>query len=185
MSSAITGGTGATPSVLSHDGAQVVKFDATGISTGAGKRLAQIQTFTTGAVATGTGGFPRTDAIPQSSGGDQYMSLTITPTNAASTLEIDITANAAISAGDFITAALFQDSTVNALSAVIIQPGSAGFTQAINFKHLLVAGTTLATTFKVRLGNNNADTLTFNGTAGGRLLGGVMASRITIKEYLP
>lgn len=39
-----------------------------------------------------------------------------------------------------------------------------------------------ATTFKVRIGGTSAGATTFNGSGGGRKLGGVMASSITITE---
>jgi hypothetical protein len=47
--------------------------------------------------------------------------------------------------------------------------------------HYMTAGTTSATTFKVR-GGVNAGTLTFNGEVGARLFGGVCASSITVTE---
>jgi hypothetical protein len=46
----------------------------------------------------------------------------------------------------------------------------------------MTAGTIIATTFKVRVGCSGAGTTTFNGVAGGRIFGGVMASSITITE---
>jgi hypothetical protein len=48
----------------------------------------------------------------------------------------------------------------------------------------MTSGTTSATTFKVRAGANAAGTTTFNGTAGARLFGGVMASSMVIREVL-
>jgi hypothetical protein len=51
----------------------------------------------------------------------------------------------------------------------------------------MVAGTTSSTTFKARAGRDGsgAGTLTINGAATARLLGGVMASSITIMEVTP
>jgi len=45
----------------------------------------------------------------------------------------------------------------------------------------MTAGTTSATTFKFRVGINSG-TFTFNGYSGGRKLGGVAASSMTITE---
>jgi hypothetical protein len=76
---------------------------------------------------------------------------------------------------------LFQDSTANALAcAAQYQP--AGQLVTINFSHYMTAGTTSATTFKVRAGNGGSGTTTFNGVSAGRLFGGVISSSITITE---
>ena len=47
----------------------------------------------------------------------------------------------------------------------------------------MTAGTTSATTFRVRAGLNSAGTTTFNGASSARYYGGTLASSITIKEY--
>jgi len=150
------------------------------------RQLAQSVTYTTGAVATGTTVIPLDDTIPQNTEGDQYMSLAITPTNASSTLEITVNwygANDTLNS--YLMMALFQDSTTNALASAFI-----GNTQLANgisngsLVHSMTAGTTSATTFKVRAGANGGTT-TFNGRNAGRIFGGNMASRITINEYLP
>jgi hypothetical protein len=147
--------------------------------------MAQIQTFQTGAVATGTTIIPSDDTIPQITEGDQYMTLAITPTNASSTLEIDVTFVASWSVGFGATAALFQDSTANAIAACMFFQTTPTGVNTITFKHIMTAGTTSSTTFRLRAGADRAATMTFNGYSGGRALGGVMSSRITIKEYLP
>ena len=151
--------------------------------------LAQIVTFQTGAVATGTTIIPLDDTIPQNTEGDQYMSLAITPVNALSTLEIDVLCHiSGGTAGNLkLIAALFKDSDANALSADVIgfDAGSANQAAPIAFKFIMSSGSTSPITFKVRGGSNVATTTTFNGSASARIFGGVMASRITIKEYLP
>lgn len=150
------------------------------------RRVAQIVTYATGAAATGTGTIPFDDTIPQNTEGDQYMSLAITPTSASSTLEIEVTVFASTTAAATnMCVALFQDSTANALAAGYTVTVSNTCLVCITYKHIMAAGTTSATTFKVRAGPDAAGTVTFNGLYGGRRYGGVMPSRITIKEYLP
>lgn len=150
------------------------------------RQLAQMVTFQTGAVATGTTLIPADNTIPQITEGDQYMTQVITPTNALSTLEIDVTFIFAHSAASStITAALFQDATANALAAAFVTIPFAGYTNTLTFTYTMVAGTTSATTFRVRSGADSAGTTTFNGFGGGQKLGGVLSSRITIKEFLP
>lgn len=150
------------------------------------RQLAQVQTFVTGALATGTTILPLDDTIPQNTEGDQYMSLAITPTNASSTLEIDVEwfgANDTLNT--YMMMALFQDTTANALASGFI--GNIQIANGIvngKLQHSMTAGTTSATTFKVRAGGNGGTT-TFNGRNAGRIFGGNMASRITIREYLP
>jgi hypothetical protein len=161
--------------------------DATGtlLSTSSGKLPVQIVTTQVGTLATGTTLVPFDNTIPQSTEGDQYMTLAITPTNVNSTLEIDVLWCGGNSGGNYLAVCLFQDSTANSLAA----SWNAGFQNntpiSISLKHLMTAGTLSATTFKVRCGGIGAGTTTFNGFSGNQLFGGVMASRITIKEYLP
>lgn len=157
-----------------------------GTGSATSRTLAQTVNTQTGAVATGSTVIPYDDTIPQNTEGDQYMSLAITPTNASSTLEIDVVIH--VSSGSAVgqnIVALFQDSTANALAAVVNQQFASGQPATIAFKHTMTAGTTSATTFKVRAGPVSAATMTFNGASGARNMGGVMASSITIKEYLP
>ena len=147
---------------------------------------AQIVTSTSGTLATGTTIIPFDNTIPQNTEGDQYLSLAITPQNASSTLEINVvlivSGTAWSSAGGIV--ALFQDATANALAAVA-DGLTNNLAHSISFTHFMAAGTTSATTFKVRAGCGGAGTTTVNGQSGAQLMGGLSASRITIKEYLP
>ena len=147
--------------------------------------IIQIVNTQTGAVATGTTTMPQDDTIPQNTEGDQYMTLAITPTNSSNKLKIDVVWHGSNNntGSNIMVAALFQDSTANALAA-----GSGGTHDAANdmqhiyFNHFMTAGTTSETTFKVRAGFNASGTTTFNGAASSRRLGGVFASSITITE---
>jgi len=150
-----------------------------------GKAVAQVVTSASGAVATGTTVLPVDDTIPQITEGDQYLSLAITPQSATSLLEIDVECHLSSSIVTNICAALFQDATANALSATYHYEAAAGGIFPLVIKYIMTSGTTSATTFRVRGGGGGAGTTTFNGSGGGRLFGGVLASRITIKEYLP
>jgi hypothetical protein len=145
----------------------------------------QIVTTQVGSLATGTTLIPFDDTIPQNTEGDQYMTLAITPTNVNSTLEIDVLWNGASSVTNYMAACLFQDSTASALAVSWSNLNTSNIPMFLSLKHLMTAGTLSATTFKVRVGAISAGTTTFNGFGGARYFGGVMASRITIKEYLP
>lgn len=148
--------------------------------------VVQIANTQTGAVATGTTVMVDDDSIPQNTEGDEYMTLAVTPTNASNILYIDVVAvisNSSSSAGTLMCA-LFQDSTANALaaSAEAYDTNSDTRPRTMTFRHKMTAGTTSATTFKVRAGFDAAGTTTFNGQSGSRILGGVLASSITITE---
>lgn len=144
-------------------------------------RIVQVVNTITGAVATGTTVIPFDDTIPQSGEGDQYMTLAITPTNSGNKLKIDVVVVGAGSVNSYNYAALFQDSTADALAAVATEIATGGDISTVKFTHYMSAGTTSATTFKVRAGSG-AGTYTFNGVASGRIFGGIMASSITITE---
>lgn len=141
-----------------------------------------------GAFATGTTILPLDDTIPENDEGDEYMTQAITPTSAANLLAIEhsgyfggITGNAI---GQII-AALFQDDTVNALAAAVGGKDTATETIcAVHLEHCMLAGTTSASTLKIRAGGNAAGTLTFNGNSSARLFGGVYASRLDVREIM-
>ena len=143
----------------------------------------QIVSTITGALGTGTTTMPLDDTIPQNTEGDQYMSLAITPTSATNKLVIEVTAVCSNSTGSTKNLALFQDSTANALAAVSEYNGTATGTDTMSLNYVMAAGTTSATTFKVRIGSDAAGTITFNGFSGQRRMGGVYASSIIITEY--
>ncbi len=158
---------------------------AWGATPSATGNIAQVVNTQTGAVATGTTATPFDDTIPQITEGDQYMTQAITPTSATNKLKIDVVWQGANSNNSsYIIVALFQDSTANALAVAStgVSSASAGLPFTITFTHYMTAGTTSATTFKVRAGCPAGATITFNGISSARLYGGVAASSITITE---
>jgi len=146
--------------------------------------IVQVVNTQTGAVATGTTVMPDDDTIPQLSEGVQFMSLSVTPTSATNKLKIDVVlflSHSSTGGEATLTAALFQDSSADALAAMQ-HTDPYNRARPISFTHYMTAGTTIATTFKVRAGCDVAGTSTFNGMSGGRRMGGIMASSITITE---
>jgi hypothetical protein len=149
--------------------------------------VVQVVKTQTGAVATGTTLTPLDDTIPQNTEGDEYMTLAITPTNSSNILVIDVSLFATGNGTTWIILGLFQDSTASALAASANYQNIGGGACNVHLRHHMVAGTTSSTTFKARAGRDGsgAGTLTINGAATARLLGGVMASSITIMEVTP
>jgi len=180
-----TGGTSATKMTI--DGAGAVTLAAplplasggTGITTAA-TAVVQIVNVTDGALATGTTVIPQDDTIPQKTEGDEWMTLAITPKASSNKLFIQAVVNMSADSALDSCIALFQDTTANALAASARHNYAEPDIFTIN--HFMEAGTTSATTFKIR-GGSNAGTTRFNGKGANRLYGGVMSSSITITEY--
>ena len=148
----------------------------------AGGKVVQVVNTSTGAYATGTTTIPCDDTIPQKTEGTEFMTLAITPTSSSNKLIIRVQYNFGTNVVHQHTAALFQDDTANALASTAHYPDTATGTASVIFSHYMTAGTTSATTFKVRAGSCAAGSSYFNGSGAGRLHGGVNASGITITE---
>ncbi len=110
-----------------------------------------------------TGQVYNDDTVPQKTEGAELMTRAITPNDSANILVIEgivncgFTGNGA-SAGIKILG-LFQDTTANALATATVEDttqGSANGRFQIIFRHRMAAGTTSATTFKVRLGSSSS-----------------------------
>ena len=146
--------------------------------------ILQVVSTTDSALATGTTIMNTDDSIPQNNEGNEYMTLAITPKNAANTLVIEATMQLSSNAtSNDLMAALFQDATAGALAAVGDVMAAAIRLHTVDLRHVMLAGTVSATTFKIRAGTNVAGTTTFNGEAGARRYGGVAASSMVIREY--
>lgn len=126
-------------------------------------------------------------STPQSTDGVEVVTATITPKSATSVLLIEFRANGSsnnVAANHSI--ALFRDSTASALAAAHNTFGAAtgGNTDyRLDIQHRLVAGSTTATTFKIRIGPSNASFISYvNRSYAGTRFGGGNIARITITE---
>ena len=138
----------------------------------------------TGAVATGSTTIPFDDTIPQITEGDQYMTQSITPVSSANLLAVSGEANLGNSVSNFTIAAIFRDAIANALAVSKNYVATAGADSTGILSVAQLAGATSASTFRLRAGPNAAATLTFNGSAGGRLFGGTMNSYLQVQEIM-
>ena len=147
-------------------------------------KVVQVVNVISGALVTGTTVSPAGDTIPQIGEGIEVMTLAVSPTNASNKLHIQvvIATYASSATGQLATCALFQDSTAAALASEVNTQAAANFNSRLGITHYMTAGTTSATTFKVRLGCHQAGTTSFNGTNGTRQMGGLLTSSITITE---
>lgn len=155
---------------------------------GGGGIVLQVLTSQSVTYVTGTGSaIPIDDTIPQSTEGDQYFSITITPGNASNRLLIEAALNlAASNVNAWFTLALFQDSGTGAIAASTQFLPTSGGIVAATLRFIMAAGTTSATTFKLRAGVQSGDTPAYmNGNSSGRFLGGVMVSGMSVTEITP
>lgn len=167
--------TGAIPTAAIANGA----IDYTKVAAGA---AVQFVTNSASAVATTTTTIPFDDTIPQIGEGAEFITCTITPKSATNILVVEVNAFYYYSVLTHIVQALFQDATANALTATVTLVG-ANEGATIPIRYTMVAGTTSATTFRIRAGGSGAGTLTFNGVAGGRLFNTIPKAFMTITEY--
>ncbi len=140
-----------------------------------------------GAVATGTTTTPIDDTIPQNTEGNQFMTLSTSPTVSANLLCISHAGVYSYSGATdaYICVALFQDSTAGALAAALgARSATANAVGEPAILHVMRAGTTSSTTFKIRAGVASAGTITFNGSAGARLFGGGLKSYLRVEEIV-
>lgn len=153
------------------------------------------QTFTTSKIvqivnapltawAKSTTTIPTDDTIPQNTEGTELMTLAITPKNVNNILLIEFSTFGYTGAATLISLALFQDTTAGALSAIWLLNDTSKAGSGL-LRHVMVAGTTSATTFKIRFGNSSSTLeADINGTTS-RYFGGVAATLFTITEFTP
>jgi len=158
-----------------------VNFSGATFTPPAGYQVQQAQA-STAAASVINAVIPLDDTIPQNSEGTELTAIatTITPKSATNVLEFECLVPYNLGSAATVIAALFQDSTANAIAAGWSGTAAAADNGFIILRHRMVAGTTSATTFKIRLGA--AVAFTVNGSSGNRFLGGVMAARLTVKE---
>lgn len=125
---------------------------------------------------------PFDDTIPQSGEGTEYMTQAITPTSATNILHIEVIMFCSRSNGGECIAALFQDSTANAIAATSTYMATGTGRVILTINYSMVSGTTSATTFKVRGGGDTNSVFTFNGHTAARYFGAITKSQIKITE---
>jgi len=128
--------------------------------------------------------FPLDGTIPQiGEGGGPYLSRVITPTKTTSRLVIEVSMVLGSDSGNTTTMALFQDATGNALAATLHGWQGSGYLATVTLRHEMLANTTAATTFTVRLGNNTGSVYINRSAGQATLYGGILAGRMSVSEY--
>jgi len=125
---------------------------------------ASLTTYTTATTV-----MPEDGTIPQNSEGDEKLTLAFTPKLATSTLRIRIRGSMIVLGSYRCCAALFVDSTANALAAHV------GTNAPISIEYYVSAASTSARTYKLRIGPSSAGTIAINGNFGGSIGGLTMS----------
>lgn len=124
---------------------------------------------------------PYDNTIPQSTEGTELMTRSITPTSATNLLRIKAVIQCSGNTlTDTLIAALFQDSTANALSTAAIKIAVNNDLHTITVIYSMTAGTTSSTTFKIRCGASTGQFFP-NGSATTNF-SGTMFSNLTVDE---
>lgn len=129
---------------------------------------------------------PIDNTIPQNTEGVQVITVTVTPTSSTNRLRIEFNAdNSGVSSSGYAASALFQDTTANALAVASTYNNVGATSDAAYCPRLtyeMEAGTTSATTFKIRVGQS-AGVMYVNGSnSGSALWGGISAARLRVTE---
>lgn len=124
---------------------------------------------------------PNDYTVPQSSEGKEYLTASITPTNATNILIVDVFIPEVYGSTDRVSLALFRDSSANAIAGSIYASNYVTSGQSY-VRYCVPAGTTSSTTFKLRFGpsSGTAYIMSHGGTAK---FGGALKAVMIITEY--
>ena len=150
----------------------------------AGKVLQVVRSTTSSVITCGTT-IPWDDTIPQITEGNEVLTVAITPLSATSTIYLKFDASGSASAGvtNSATAAIFKDSTANAIYATQLH-----FWSASNFGNKFVAsyseasGGTTARTYRIRIGSDSPTIYINANSSGTRRYGGVSIAQFEAWE---
>lgn len=129
-----------------------------------------------------TTSIPLDDTIPQNTEGTQVLSVAITPKTTTNRVRATFRAWGTLSAVGTLIAALFRNSTADALAV------TASVIHAADYIHQLVIvfedapGSTSAQTYNVRVGKSSAGNARLNGTSAARLFGGAARATLVLEE---
>lgn len=135
---------------LTTDGAGTVSFGQ------AGGVLQIVNSQTTTGTTGSTSGIPIDDTIPQSTEGNEIVTVSITPTNDATTLivlaEALMSGDSSTAAGETLVLSLFKDSETDALACGGYALTDNDYMQIVPLTYSMTSGTTSSITFKLRGG---------------------------------
>ena len=143
-----------------------------------GGKLKQVVYANSNAFISSSTTVPFDDTIFQNTEGMEILTLAITPTASNSILKFNFNCTFGATSGYAGQLGLFQDTTADALCSQYIYIYGYGH---ITLEHLMTAGTTSATTFKIR-GGADGGTTTVNGVSA-RKGGAIPHTTFSITEF--
>ena len=159
----------------------VVTFSQTPVGDNAGT-VVQVKNVEKKVMQVSTTTMPYDNTIPQKTEGAEIFTLAITPTSSSNKLHIHVFGMVAATAVQSVMLALFQDDTANAIAVQGGLESNAGEAHSMSYVHVMAAGTTSETTFKVRMGAHSGNSV-LNGLGGGtQRMGGMATSGMIITE---
>jgi hypothetical protein len=156
----------------------IIKYGSTQLS----EVYVQTVRVSSAASASTSSNIPFDTSAPQSSEGTNLFSLSITPRNSASIIEIEGLLHVShASTGNILLATLFLDNAASAIASFTIEPVGGDVSQMkIMFEH--TASTTSEHVYALRYGAENGSMLINHGVGGN--LGGTLRSWLRAKERL-
>lgn len=127
---------------------------------------------------------PYDNTIPQNTEGVEFtaLSTTITPASASDVLMVEVVLPTVTAAASItVLAALFRDSIANAVASMMTAPAAASYSNTMVLRYIFTAGSTSATTFKLRMGGSSSTTIRINGE-GTTALGVTIPATMTIHK---
>ena len=138
------------------------------------------------AVDSSTTALPVDNSIPQNTEGEEWTNLnvTITPKHTSNVLHFEVDLFLQHSSGLQIGIGIFQDSTAAAIFAGYINDNATFQTGHVHLSFKMDAGTTSATTFKVRYGPSSASGTVYGNadSAGTQRFNGKLYSSMKVSE---
>jgi hypothetical protein len=162
-------------------------FELATIAAGGGDAVAQIVATTSKTAASTTSSFPIDNTIPQNTEGAEYTSLntTITPSNASSTLLVEVVMEVSASVAIDVLVCLFRDSAADAVAVRDVTVANTSWSSMAVLTYKVSAGSTSATTFKVRYGCSPGTHTAYIGRWNGTYWGAQQIASMTVTEILP
>jgi len=137
----------------------------------------------TASVGTVTATIPYDDTVPDDSEGTSILSATVQPVYATSYLLVEAESHVAANVAGLNTIlGIFSSTATLAVEVTTIATASVNLMQKISFSYLAQSSSTTSRAFTLRIGPEAAGTITINGQAAARLLGGAAITKLRISE---
>jgi len=150
---------------------------------GAGSSVQHVYTSTSTAFSTSTT-VPYDTSVPTNTEGAEFMTRSITPTNASNILVIDFFCPLFdCTAAYFLATSLYQDSTSAALMSLSNTTTGGTYVNNYSLRHIMVAGTTSSTTFKIRMGASTSSVYMLQNNVSRDIYGSAPKAYLSVTEY--